>query len=525
MRLVFRFLVKSGSGIVRARPAGTRLSRRSHNRVHVSAAVMTSQSWRHADRILILAILALGALGCLAQTPQPTPPGPPVETMRPHLDPFPAEQDWSFLTDRSARTDTYDRLKYMPWGDGTQHYVSLGFESREEYEYFDNWAFGAGPQDHNGYALIRLMPHLDLHAGSDLRFFTELTFNYVPGRNGGPRPNVDEDKGDFHQGFLELGPHVSRNQGSSLRLGRQEIVLGSGRLFDKNEGPNVKLSFDGVRSITETAKLRWDNFIVKPVQNNNGFFDDTPNHAQTTWGSYLTVHPPVLHRTGLDLYYLGLATANASYNRGSANESRHTLGVRAFRDANARLDYNWEWNYQLGSFGQDRVQAWSLSTETGYTFAGARFTPRPLLRIDAYSGDRGNSDASLKTFNPYFPRGAYFTPKAIPFLGNQNLVDLHPQVQFHLRPNLTGELGASWYWRESSQDGVYAFGSGILTEPAGTNHARFLGSQGDMELRWAPAAHIVAALNVAGFQPGGFLAHASSRKPPITANLGVTYRF
>jgi len=43
----------------------------------------------------------------------------------------------------------YDRLKYLPWGSDTRHYVSLGSEERTEYEYFDHWTFGAGPQDRN----------------------------------------------------------------------------------------------------------------------------------------------------------------------------------------------------------------------------------------------------------------------------------------------------------------------------------------------------------------------------------------
>jgi hypothetical protein len=70
-------------------------------------------------------------------------------------------------------------------------YLSLGLEYRTEYEYFDNWMLGAGPQDHNGYLLIRVMLHLDLHAGSDLRLFSELEFDYVAGRAGGPRPGRD----------------------------------------------------------------------------------------------------------------------------------------------------------------------------------------------------------------------------------------------------------------------------------------------------------------------------------------------
>jgi hypothetical protein len=461
----------------------------------------------------------------LAQTPDPAPPGPPPAADRPHLNPFPAEQDWSFLADPTRRTDPYDRLKYLPWGDDAQHYASLGFEERTEYEYFDNWMFGAGPQDHNGYVMFRVMPHVDLHSGPDLRFFTEMKFDYIVDRNGGPRPGLDEDRGDFHQGFLEVGPRVSREHGTSVRLGRQEIVLGSGRLFDNNEGLNVKLSFDGARLITQSARFRWDNFVAKPVQDNQGFFDDTPNHAQTTWGSYLTSPLPTVSRSKVDLYYLGLATKSAAYDRGSANEVRHTVGARLFRDPGTGLDYNYELNYQFGSFGSDSIQAWSASTETGYTLSHIRFRPRPLLRVDAYSGDRDLSGHTLGTYNSYFPRGAYFTPKAVPFVGNQNLIDFHPQVQFLARQNVTGEIGWNWYWRESPHDGVYAFGSGALIDPANSSSVRSLGHQGDMEIRWSPARHIVTALNVAGFQPRGFLTQFPDHNRPIFTNLGITYRF
>jgi hypothetical protein len=478
-------------------------------------------------RLLVLSgLLCLFATGLgIAQTPDPSPPGNPPLANRPHLDPFPAEQDWSFLADPADRTDALDRLKYLHWGEDAQHYASFGLEYRTEYEYFDNWMFGAGQQDHNGYVMIRVMPHVDLHFGSDLRFFTELKFDYIAGRNGGPRPGVDEDPGDFHQGFLEVGTHVSREQGTSLRVGRQEVVLGTGRLFDNNEGPNVKLSFDGVRLITQTAHIRWDNFALKPVEDNLDFFSDAPNHAQTTWGSYLTAPLPIASRGQVDLYYLGLATASATYNRGSGNELRHTIGARLFRVPNAGLDYNWELDDQWGSFGADRIRAWSVSTETGYTLSHVRFRPRPLLRVDAYSGDGDRSGHTLGTFNPYFPRGAYFTPKTDPFLGPQNLMDLHPVLQFLARQNVTGEISWNWYWRESSQDGVYAFGSDALVNPSNGSRVRYLGDQGDMEIRWSPAKHVITAWNLAGFRPSGFLTQFPYHRSPIAANVGLTYRF
>jgi hypothetical protein len=199
---------------------------------------------------------------------------------------------------------------------------------------------------------------------------------------------------------------------------------------------------------------------------------------------------------------------------------RNTIGLRAFRPSGKGLDYNWEPNFQWGSFGSGTIRAWSVSTETGFTLDRTRFHPRPLLRADVYSGDSNSPSHPLGTFNPLFPRGAYFTNKVVPFVGPQNLIDLHPLLQFQLRPNLTGSLSWNWYWRESTHDGVYAFGSGILIDPAGTSHARYLGNQGDLEIRWAPVRHTIIAFNVAGFQPKTFFKTVANNAAPVAANIG-----
>jgi Alginate export len=290
---------------------------------------------------------ALG-VACAGATPDPQPSGPAPDPLRPPLNPFPAEQNWSFLADSSKRTDFFDPVKYIPFGDNPQLYLSLGFEYRIQYEYYDNWMFGEGPQDHSGYGMNRVMPHFDFHAGSDFRLFSEFEFDYEDGRNGGPRPQIDEDRGDVHQAFLEIGSHVSSPHGISLRAGCQEVVFGTGRLFDNNEGPNVKLSFDGFRFIAEGEHARLDLFGVKPVENNLGWFDDVPNHAESLWGSYLTVPAPILSRGQADIYYSGLDTKSATYNRGTAHELRHTVGTRVFRPIGKGLDYNWEPNFQWG---------------------------------------------------------------------------------------------------------------------------------------------------------------------------------
>ena len=133
--------------------------------------------------------------------------------------------------------------------------------------------------------------------------------------------------------------------------------------------------------------MRLDLFALKPVEDDRGYFDDIPNPHQSLWGSYLTVPAPIASRGQADIYYIGLDTQPATYNRGTANDFRNTIGFRAFRPTGKGLDYNWEPDYQWGSFGSSSIRAWSVSTETGFTLDRTPFHPRPLLRADVYSGD------------------------------------------------------------------------------------------------------------------------------------------
>jgi hypothetical protein len=128
-------------------------SKLTYGRFSCVSSVGTSRWWL----VLILLLIVLSALPARAQTPDPRPPGPAPDPSRPPLNPFPAEQNWSFLADSSKRTDFFDPVKYIPFGDNPQMYLSLGFEYGIQYEYYDNWLFGVGPQDHNGYVMNRVM--------------------------------------------------------------------------------------------------------------------------------------------------------------------------------------------------------------------------------------------------------------------------------------------------------------------------------------------------------------------------------
>jgi hypothetical protein len=66
------------------------------------------------------------------------------------------------------------------------------------------------------------------------------------GCDGGPRP-TDLDRLDVHQAFLDWKIFSSDPNAVTVRVGRQELGFGSGRLLSRAEGLNLRRGMDGVR--------------------------------------------------------------------------------------------------------------------------------------------------------------------------------------------------------------------------------------------------------------------------------------
>src|SRR6201988_3832820 len=237
------------------------------------------------------------------------------------------DEDWSFLKDPKLREDFWDPIKYIPLRRSADDwYMTMGGEAREVWEQIGNDNWGESPY-WNGYLNERYMPYFDLHYGKHLRTFVELKSGLNSFRRGGPRP-IDEKKLDFQAAFLEVG--ASSGQDSiRLRVGRQELEYGSGRLIDVREGPNVRLSFDGIMVKSKIDSWQTDGFAVRPDFDNFGFFDNAPNHAVGFWGVYAT--RPLPRKMSLEVYYLGW-TAGRRLSNVARLRRCATRWVQEFRD-------------------------------------------------------------------------------------------------------------------------------------------------------------------------------------------------
>lgn len=203
-----------------------------------------------------------------------------------------------------------------------------------------------------------------------------------------PRPGIDKDIADGHEGFVEFGgnlhdPHL----GWDVIAGRQEIVLGTGRLLDDNEGVNVRSAFDGFRVGYDRPKGRIDLIALKPVEINPGAWDDITNPAITLWGLYAS---NLLWSTRFisDVYFLDYDAKSATYGNQTAREQRRTIGGRYFNrlpgePPRAGFDYNVETGFQWGSFGNRSIRAWGAGGNIGWTLPGPMRRVRFGLQAEA----------------------------------------------------------------------------------------------------------------------------------------------
>ena len=457
-----------------------------------------------------------------------------------HLLPLPAEEDWRFLADPKQRTDPFDGVKYIPFGTRgpDSGFASLGAEVRYFYEAFNNEGFGQIPGA-TSYLEQRYVLHADIQPNANARLFVSLQSSLIGGRPGGPRPTVDEDTFDVLEGFAEyhsaaldralLGPNLA------VRLGRQQLDFGAGRLVSSREGlygegPNVLQPFDGVRAIERQGPWRLDLFAARPVQNNVGALDDGPAPGLALWGAYLTRGgAPGAPVPGLDLYYFGTTRPNAAFFGGgfdadhkptilTATEHRHIAGVR-FSKSGAPSDYDAEAFYQFGTFGARNIAAWGIAAQGGHTVQSWPWSPRFGLRAGINSG--GSDPTTLQTSYVPYPRGVYFGNLSA--LGPENTGGVEPAIDLHPTPAFTATASAFFFWRQNANDGIYALAGYPLIPPLNGQH--YVGYQRAFTANWQANPHLSLNAAYETFALGDFLSAVPGTRAIDYIGAWTTFRF
>lgn len=438
----------------------------------------------------------------------------------PRFTPLRYDENYSYLRDDLNRTGAWwERFKHIPLDPAGDSYLSFGMELRFRTEMY--WNFNWGEVAFDSYEWYRALPYADLHLGPNVRLFGQLIGAWATGGET-PASGVENTGFELLQGFAEFRVPLDSGADVMLRGGRQILSYGSERLIGARWGPNVPRSFDAGLSSLLAPPWRVDAFYARPVQNRIESFNDSFDRNKALWSLYATRRlPEISPVSGIDLYYIGYSNAEAEFEQGIGNELRHTLGSRLFGGKDG-WDWNFEAAFQFGRFNAENISAWSVASDTGYTFLQTPFTPRIGLKANIISGDSSPDSPLLETFNPMFPKGNYFG--TIGLIGPYNLIDIHPTLSLRLSEQWTLQGAAVLYWRESLGDGLYN-AAGNLVRPAGGSSARYIGTQADVALGWEPLRWLSLGATYSLFLPGPFIAETGPSQTVHFLALEALIRF
>lgn len=425
-------------------------------------------------------------------------------------------EDYSHLKNDTSKS-WYKNIKYIPLRKLASVYISIGGEYRYQMQYIKNEDWSDAPNKEYTAIYNRFLQHVDFHIGKKIRFFGQLVGTTVSGK---PLPvrSIDENRLDIQQVFADFNFLSNSKTKLVFRAGRQELLYGSQRLIAVREGPNNRLSFDAIKAYYQKRNLEIDLFYSQPVRNRSGVFDDPVNRNERLWSAYFVVNKVPLVQNA-DLYYIGYQNKNRSFNTIPASENRHSIGLRLWKNEKA-FQYDIEGLYQFGAIGEGSVDAYTASANITYQLYRLKFLPVIGLKAEVISGDKSATDKRINTFNPLFPRGAYFGLAAL--IGPVNLIDLHPsfEIKLHRKLSFTGDYDI--FWRYSVADGIYGANT-VMLYPAAIS--KKIGDQLGISFEYRPAQFLEITTEFTFFRAGSYLKEVTTGKNILFAAIAGQLKF
>jgi hypothetical protein len=259
------------------------------------------------------------------------------------------------------------------------------------------------------------------------------------------------DPMDFRQGYVEAGN--LKGNGVKVRLGRQELTLGTGRLVGTGDWSNVTKTFDIVRGTVTTSQFKLDLLGGSPLLYDVNRMDrHKPGEhfyvAYATFGKLIKdaqIEPYFIVRTGL----------NAKGKDGVSGHQETLIGgLRLIGRIPGGFDYSGEAARQGGAYGNDTVQAFGYVAGGGWMAPAGPWKLHPNSDFLWASGDDGRKDGHHQSFDFLYGLNQPLNSLA-GLYGWRNMeqwragADLHPAKKWTVRINFRD------VWLATIQDGLY----------------------------------------------------------------------
>jgi hypothetical protein len=412
----------------------------------------------------------------------------------------------------SLNSNLYFKLKLIRLTNDNKSNISFGGENRIQYQYFENENWDENLKDPNGFFLNRFLFHSNIKFGQAFRIFSQIQSSTSISRIN-PNP-LEENPLDIHQLFLDINANNFK-----FRIGRQELLYGAQRLISVREGPNSRQSFDALKLNYKNKNVIIDIVYGSQVRNRYGNFNDYVSNDANLFANYITFRG-VKYLNNIDLYYFNLEKKQSLLNGFSGKENRNSIGTRIYGNYKS-WNYDFETLYQFGRLDSYEINAWTISLDNNLKYRLLGLNQRIGFKTEYISGDR-ESENVIETFNPLFPKGAYFGLAAI--IGPSNLIDIHPYLEIELNDKMNLNIDYDIFWRASTFDGIYQPNTMILFEN-NNSRATKIGDQLGVQFEYRLSNFLNFAIEGTWFNSGDFIKDVSNGKDILFTASTLTLKF
>ena len=314
------------------------------------------------------------------------------------------------------------------------------------------------------------------------------------------RPRSHNDELDLHQAYVQFDDLFAAPL--MLRLGRQELDLGSRRLISAPTWSNSLRSFDAARLSWVGDAVDLHGFFGSVVVHEDDRFNEH-RHGEAICGIFSTFKG--LGGPKLGLYSVNLFSRKhevAGEDGREGDHERHTLGTRLYGKLSPRWTYDLELAHQRGRYAHDRIRTWAFHADTAYTFdLPWQPTIQPLLNWA--TGDKDPDDGRRNTFDPLFAcsHGPY---GMIDFFHWMNVQEL--ACRFKVRParKLTVTAEVHRYWLDEDTDAWYTCTRRAKRRDRSGRSGDQVGHELSLMARYALSRQLTLEGGWARFFPGQF---------------------
>jgi hypothetical protein len=433
------------------------------------------------------------------------------------------DADFRYLDDpKNTQHDIFDLLHRIHVGDN--FLFSTG--GHASYRYMQELGSRLSGND-NEYGLFRTRVFGDLWYRDQFRAYVEFISAQSIDQELTPLP-IDRNYADFLNLFVDVKIAEIDSKPAYVRLGRQEVLLGSQRLLSSPDWATTRRSFDGVRAFRQGEKFDVDVFYLSPVKVSRNQLDSHDNN-QNFAGSWFTYRPE--KGTFLDFYYLFLDNTNkstpsvgaAAFPLAVAPYNVHTIASRYSGDKNNFL-WDVEAMLQLGERGASDTLAGAATIGGGYNFKCAPMNPTVWIYYDYASGDRSPNANDYNTFNQLFPFGHYYFG-FLDLVGRQNIQDLNLHLYLYPTKWITFNTQFHHFRLDSAHDALYSAGGVPLRiDPTGTS-SKDVGNELDFTLNFHLGAHSDVLIGWSKLWAGEFIRNTGSDRDPELLYLMYNFRW